>query len=531
MYILIIFIYIPLAFAQQDNNTNNSTDNKTNNMLSNTALFIQAKQLNLNGQFKDAAEVSKIILKNEKSKYIYDFLIENQLNANLIDDALQSAKSAIHDFPQEAKYYHLTASIYKTYKNNNQAAYEYMENCLNLLDNITDNTDYALNTALLASSLKKYKRALEIVDTLIKYAPNNSQFYVVRADIYSLQNKNRQAIKDLEKAIKIDNNITAKLMLAEIYLVQNNEEKAIKLLEEVSSNNENISAVIDQNIGKIYTDSGNFEKAIEVYKRLASKMYGKQKSIILIQLGDVFIKSGRYDEAGQVFEELTLLMPNDTSNYYISGKCYEYAKSYEKAEKIYLKALDINPLYAQILKRLVVVYLVQDKVSYALKYINMVDEVEQDVDYYLLKADCYSKSKNNKEAIKVLEEALKTNPTSVQVLTFLASLYDGEKNKNKAIELIKTALTIEPNNATLQNFLGYMYAELGINLKEALLLIEKALKQEPENGAYLDSLGWVYYKMKDYKKAYKYITQALEKMPDEKELQEHLEEVKKYINK
>ena len=49
-------------------------------------------------------------------------------------------------------------------------------------------------------------------------------------------------------------------MLAEIYLMQNNEAKAIKLLEEVSINNENISAVIEQNIGKIYTESGNFDK-------------------------------------------------------------------------------------------------------------------------------------------------------------------------------------------------------------------------------------------------------------------------------
>ena len=55
----------------------------------------------------------------------------------------------------------------------------------------------------------------------------------------------------------------------------------------------------------------------------------------------------------------------------------------------------------------------------------------------------------------------------------------------------------------------------------------KALKKEPENGAYLDSLGWVYYKKKDYKKAYKYITEALKYMPEEKELQDHLDAVKK----
>ena len=453
------------------------------------------------------------------------------LNAGLIDDSLETAKQAVHNFPKEAKYLHLTASIYKTYKNNTQAAYEYMENCLKIAGSIAENPDYALNTALLASELKKYKRALEITDELIKKDPENSQYYIVRADIYSSQNKKKQAIKDLEKSIKIDNNSTAKIMLAEIYLMQNNEAKAIKLLEEVSINNENISAVIEQNIGKIYTESGNFDKAIDVYKRLAEKLYGKSKAIILMQLGDVLNKSGRYEEAGQVFEELTTLAPDETINYYIAGKFYEYTKNYDKAEKMYLGALNLNPAYAQTLKRLAVVYLLQDRTKDALKYINLIDEVERDVDYYLLKAECYSIDKDNKTAILILEEALKENPTNTQVLSFLASLYEEEKNIDKTLELVKKALEIEPENPVFQNFLGFMYAETGSNLDEALVLIEKALKQEPENGAYLDSLGWVYYKKKDYKKAYKYISEALKYMPEEKELYDHLDDVKKAMGK
>ncbi len=513
--ILSLFIYTFPVHAQQ----------------SNTSLFIKAKQLSLNGSYKEAVEVLKNILKNEKSMYIYDFLIENQLNAGLIDDALESSKQAVHDFPKEAKYLHLTASIYKTYKNNTQAAYEYMENCLKIAGSITNKPDYALNTALLASELKKYKRALEITDELIKKDPENSQYYIVRADIYSAQDKKKQAVKDLEKSIKIDSNSTAKLMLAELYLMQNNETKAVKLLEEVSSDNENISAVIEQNIGKIYTESGNFDKAIEVYKRLAGKLYGKSKAIILMQLGDVLNKSGRYEEAGQVFEELTTLAPDETINYYIAGKFYEYTKNYEKAEKMYLGALNINPAYAQTLKRLAVVYLLQDRTKDALKYINMIDEVERDVDYYLLKAECYSIDKDNKTAMIILEDALKENPTNTQVLVFLASLYEEEGNISRTLELVTKALEIEPENPIFQNFLGFMYAEIGTNLDEALVLIEKALKKEPENGAYLDSLGWVYYKKKDYKKAYKYITEALKYMPEEKELQDHLDAVKKAMGK
>ena len=184
-----------------------------------------------------------------------------------------------------------------------------------------------------------------------------------------------------------------------------------------------------------------------------------------------------------------MLFRSETINYYIAGKFYEYTKNYDKAEKMYLGALNLNPAYAQTLKRLAVVYLLQDRTKDALKYINLIDEVERDVDYYLLKAECYSIDKDNKTAILILEEALKENPTNTQVLSFLASLYEEEKNIDKTLELVKKALEIEPENPVFQNFLGFMYAETGSNLDEALVLIEKALKQEPENGAYLDSLG------------------------------------------
>lgn len=495
--------------------------------LSNASLFIKAKQFAQNGQYEKSIQLLQQILQSEKSMYIYDFLIETQINAKKVDDALLSTQNAFKSFPKEAKYLYIEATIYKEYKLDFKKAYEVMKKCTA----ISDKEEYLLNTALLAGIVKDYKNAENILDKLISNNSENSQYYIIRADIYSGQKKTSKAIKDLEKAIEIDNNTTAKLMLAEIYLEQKKEDKAIKILEEVSQGNQNISALVEQNIGKIYRDKGDFNKAIEVYERLASKLYGSSRAIILMQLGDALNMAGRYEEAGKVFEEITTILPKEITYYYIAGKFYEYTKNYKKAEELYKGALNINPAYAQVLKRITVVYLLQDNTAEALKYINMVDELEQDVDYYLLKAECYFINKDFKEVIKVLEQGLKDNPTNTQVLAFLASAYEETGDKKSALKCIEKAAEYEPDNHIIQNFLGYLYAEMDINLDKALVLINKALKQEPENAAYLDSLGWVYYKMKDYKKAYKYITKAVELMPEEKELQEHLEAVKKALNK
>lgn len=494
---------------------------------SNTSLFIKAKQYSLDGKYDKAVEILNKILQSEKSMYIYDFLIENQLNAKKIDDALVSTQQAYKAFPKETKYLFLEASIYKEYKMNFKKAYELMQKCIE----ISPTDEYLFHTAVLAGTVKDYKKAESILNDLIKKNPEKTQYYMVRADTYSQQKKTSKAIKDLEKAVSIDNNNTAKLMLAEIYLEQKKEDKAIAILEEVAKDNKNISTFVEQNIGKIYRDKGDFDKAIEVYKRLADKLYGSSKAVILMQLGDALNMAGRYEEAGKVFEEITTLVPNEITYYYIAGKFYEYTKNYKKAEELYKGALKINPTYAQVLKRITVVYLLQDRTKEALKYINMVDELEQDVDYYLLKAECFSIDKNFKEVIKILEKGLKENPTNTQILALLASAYEETGDRQTALKYIEKANKLEPDNHIIQNFLGFLYAELNMNLDEALKLIEKALTKEPDNAAYLDSLGWVYYKKKDYKKAYKYITRAVELMPEEQELRDHLEAVKKAMKK
>ena len=337
---------------------------------SNTALFIRAKQYSLNGEYDKAINTLNQILQSEKSMYIYDFLIENQINAKKIDDALATSKKAYKDFPKEAKYLYLEATIYKEYKMDFKKAYEIMQKCLN----IKKTNEYMMQTAILAGIVKDYKEAEKLLDELIKENPEDTRIYVLRADTYIQQKKTAKAIKDLEKAISIDGSNTAKLMLAEIYLGQKKDDKTIAILEEVARDNQNISSLVEQNIGKIYRDKGDFDKAIEVYQRLADKLYGQSKAIILMQLGDVLNMAGRYEEAGKVFEEITTLIPDEITYYYIAGKFYEYTKNYKKAEELYKGALKLNPTYAQVLKRITVVYLLQDRTKDALKYINMIDE-------------------------------------------------------------------------------------------------------------------------------------------------------------
>jgi tetratricopeptide (TPR) repeat protein len=94
---------------------------------------------------------------------------------------------------------------------------------------------------------------------------------------------------------------------------------------------------------------------------------------------------------------------------------------------------------------------------------------------------------------------------------------------------MKTVVRLKPNNADALNYLGYTYADMGINLDEAESLIQNALKIKPEDGYITDSLGWVYYKRGQYRQALKYLMKAVDLVPDDPVILEHIGDVHRML--
>ncbi|MBI5828604.1 MAG: tetratricopeptide repeat protein, partial [Chloroflexi bacterium] len=79
---------------------------------------------------------------------------------------------------------------------------------------------------------------------------------------------------------------------------------------------------------------------------------------------------------------------------------------------------------------------------------------------------------------------------------------------DRAVQLFRDAIKLNPENDEACNYLGYMFAEKGINLREAEGLIKLALKAQPKSGAYLDSMGWIYYRLGRHVEALKHLSAA-----------------------
>jgi tetratricopeptide (TPR) repeat protein len=114
---------------------------------------------------------------------------------------------------------------------------------------------------------------------------------------------------------------------------------------------------------------------------------------------------------------------------------------------------------------------------------------------------------------------------SPQVYASIGYTLYAQKKIGECIKNLQKALKLKPDYAGALNNLGYIYAEEGLNYKEAIELCKKAAKLNPKNPVYLDSLGWAYFKKGNLVDAKEYLRKALELSKGNREIANHLRSV------
>jgi tetratricopeptide (TPR) repeat protein len=137
----------------------------------------------------------------------------------------------------------------------------------------------------------------------------------------------------------------------------------------------------------------------------------------------------------------------------------------------------------------------------------------------------YALKEENKLAMEIFASVLKIRPDNVQALAALGYLCFKMKDTKRAVRFLKKALKRDKNNANALNSIGFIYSQTEDKLQEALKECEKALQLKPGYPAYLDSLGWAYLKAGNVQMARKYLSEAMEKLPENTEVREHFREL------
>ncbi len=150
-------------------------------------------------------------------------------------------------------------------------------------------------------------------------------------------------------------------------------------------------------------------------------------------------------------------------------------------------------------------------------------------------ANFYKNYKEYEKAIILYSKLLKTidkNSNSyADILYRRGGSFERLKKFEKSENDLLLSLKFKPDDPYVMNYLAYSWLERNYKINEALLMLKRAYEQKKNDPYIIDSIGWAYYLKQDYKKAEKYLIQAVELMPDDPIVNDHYGDILWKLNK
>ena len=169
-------------------------------------------------------------------------------------------------------------------------------------------------------------------------------------------------------------------------------------------------------LGYNYSDNGEYDKAIESYKKAIE--INPKKDDAYYNMGISYDDNGEYDKAIESYKKAIEINPKKDKTYYNMGIAYSENKQYDKAIESYKKAIEINP--------------------------------KKDDAYYNM-GIAYIENKQYDKAIESYKKAIEINPKNDKTYYNMGIAYIENKQYDKAIESYKKAIEINPKKDEAYN--------------------------------------------------------------------------------
>lgn len=281
------------------------------------------------------------------------------------------------------------------------------------------NVNTRLNVGTLFQQRKEYQKAIQSYDSVLTLYPNNTQALLYKAQVYKEMGDSKTALNLYKKILSIDpNNSAAKSEMAIVM------KDTMSPSEYVAYLNQNGSAEELYEYGYKLHQNNDIENAINAYKASIAKNISNVDAYVNLAI------------------------------------CYASENDYSNAISILNTAKSKYPANNLVLKTL--------------------QDVQKDATSTKLASA--SKSYENKDYKKAIQEYLAINPATEDSMLGVAASYQALNDYNSAIEYYKKAEQINPQNAEIPYYIGYLYSEQqNWNLAENYL--SKAVKMNPQSEA------------------------------------------------
>lgn len=399
---------------------------------------------------------------------------------------------------------------------------------------------------LLLLRLERTDEAARWLQTYLTAHPEKTGMRMLYAKVLLRQKKQTQAMEQYQLINDLHPDDPAiLLLLAEMYLPSNQPEKARPLLERVLS--------LDQNsypghvlLARLFQLQGKTDEAVEQYQKALERNWSSE---LQMELGELYIKTARYEEAAALYKDLIareeqnesarialvhvyLLQKNDTQALaelnqlrafadqprrvdLTIARIYAKQQHYDKAIAITEKILEKENLPEA--RYFLAVLLVQaKKYERALKQVRQIDRKAAEYSEALfLQVRILRELNRLDEARRVLEKNIAAVDTrNAEMYIMLAALHQLQGRDDLSKKALLQGIEVYPEDENLLYEYGLLLENSGDH-NAALLIMQKIIELKPDNAAALNFVGYSWADKKvNLDKALDYIQRAIELKPE-----------------
>ena len=231
-------------------------------------------------------------------------------------------------------------------------------------------------------------------------------------------------------------------------------------------------------------DLSDLEKDQEIIDMIEALPAEKLNNELIEQLARAYMNIQNYKKAIELLKSIEKEEKNTMLWNYRIGYLYCYLDDYEKAEKYFFKAHELEPEDEDIKSFLFYIYM---------KILKQINFNKDDLD-------------NQKKALNYAlkaKECATTNDDKIECYSYLGWLYNKITEYQKAEDSLKKAISLGRDDLLIHSELAYCLGELN-KIEEALKHYFKIIELEPDNIWALSQIASYYTLLGEYKKALKY---------------------------
>lgn len=426
--------------------------------------------------------------------------------------------------------------------------------CLEYLQQDPDNIPVRLTLGGIWRRLNDLEGAIREYLQVIRLDPDNIHALFHLGMVYNDTGDLLSARGLYEKVLSLNqDHVIAAFYLARIHLAMKNQREAEDWLSKTLALSPSFEPALLE-LASLYQKQQRIDNSIVVYRRYLE--FYPEALRVRLRLAEIYLRDRRYGEAEEELKKAALIddrdrelrflssllnyergdyqgaynilkiylrdFPDDQRARYLFATLAGNLQRHQEALEEYRRVSPDNEMYANARIQMALILERLGDLKQAVQLVAAAVERKKSPVLYGYLASLYEKAKNPALAEEALKKGIAEFPRNIDLYYSLGVFYDKGNRPEPALDQMRSILQLDPDNAEALNFIGYSWADRGTNLDEAEQMIKRALKLKPEAVHIVDSLGWVFFRQGKNDLAIKYLTEALNGLPDDPTVAEHL---------